>query len=93
MNTDSSCYDFAGQINFLNTVVGWDLYENGIVDGVRFILDWKGYSFGHFTKFNLVLLKHFIVYAQVNIIQLFKIKSKINKRLIVIYYIIDEKNA
>ncbi|XP_044260972.1 alpha-tocopherol transfer protein-like [Tribolium madens] len=64
VDTKPEHYNCVNQINFMDMSLMLKLHQEGTCNGVLAIMDMKGLSFGHLTRFNLVAIKKHLFYVQ-----------------------------
>ncbi|XP_005191547.1 retinaldehyde-binding protein 1-like [Musca domestica] len=64
INTDSSKFDFVGALKLYCLAQDMWLLENGLTNGITFVFDLTGYTFGHLTRIGIGPLKSLLYFLQ-----------------------------
>lgn len=66
MDTNPDHYNCVNQINLADMALMLNLHQQGTCNGILAVMDMKGLSFGHMTRFNLMAIKKHLFYVQVS---------------------------
>ncbi|XP_967589.2 alpha-tocopherol transfer protein-like [Tribolium castaneum] len=64
IDTRPEHYHCVSEINFTDLTLMLNLHQQGTCNGLVAIMDMKGLTFGHLTRFNLVAIKKHLFYVQ-----------------------------